>query len=130
MFMKVLRVQNAYHIARDMSRLRAFYETALGVPLKFADGDRWIQFGLQGTNFSLSSPAEAAHDAPGAVVVFEVDSLDNAESVLAAQGGRVMERRDMGAHGHVLTFADPEGNVAQLFCRGLASAQEKATGAN
>jgi predicted enzyme related to lactoylglutathione lyase len=128
MFMKVLRVQNAYHVARDMSRLRAFYETALGVPLKFADGGRWIQFDLQGTNFSLSSPAEAAQNASGTVIVFEVDSLDDAESALAAQGGRMMERRDMGTHGQVLTFADPEGNIAQLFCRSFAGAQKKATG--
>jgi predicted enzyme related to lactoylglutathione lyase len=63
-------------------------------------------------------------------VVFEVDSLDDAENILAAQGGRVMARPDMGEHGHVLTFADPEGNVAQLFCRDPASAQKKAIGAN
>lgn len=115
--MKVLRVQNAYHVARDIGRLRAFYEAGLGVPLKFADGDRWVQFGLQGTNFSLSSLAEAAHNASGAIVVFEVDSLADAEDLLAAQGGRVMGRRDMGPHGQVLTFADPEGNVVQLFSR-------------
>ncbi len=127
--MKVLRVQNTYHIAQDMSRLCAFYQTALGAPLKFADGDRWIQFSLQGTNFSLSSPAEAARNAPGAVVVFEVDSLDDAEDLLTAEGGHVMERRDMGLHGQVLTFADPEGNVVQLFCRGAAGVQKRATGA-
>lgn len=124
--MKVLRVQNIYHVARDMSRLRAFYETALALPLKFVDGDRWIQFGLHGTNFSLSSPAEAVRNASGAVVVFEVDSLDYAEDHIAAEGGRVMGRRDMGSHGQVLTFADPEGNVIQLFCRGPVSTQEKA----
>jgi predicted enzyme related to lactoylglutathione lyase len=117
--MKVLRVQNAYHVARDMERLRAFYEDTLSLPLKFSDGDRWSQFGLQGTNFSLSSPAEAAGEALGAMVVFEVDTLDGAESLLNAGGGRLLARRDMGTHGQILTFADPEGNVAQLFCRGV-----------
>ena len=115
--MKVLRVQNAYHVVRDMGRLRSFYESFLGLPLKFADGDRWTQYGVQEVNFSLSSVEEAARGSAGVVVVFEVDRLDGAEELLAAEGGRVVDRRDMGSHGQVLTFADPEGNVAQLFCR-------------
>ena len=53
----------------------------------------------------------------GAVVVFEVDSLAGAEDHVLAAGGRVLSRRDMGAHGKVVTFSDPEGNIAQLFCR-------------
>jgi predicted enzyme related to lactoylglutathione lyase len=115
--MKILRIQNVYHVAKDMERLRAFYGTKLGLPSKFADGDRWVQFGVQGSNFALSSAAEAAPGVNGAVVVFEVDSLAGAEDHVLAAGGRVLSRRDMGAHGKVVTFSDPEGNIAQLFCR-------------
>jgi len=32
-------------------------------------------------------------------------------------GGHIISLRDMGGHGQVLTFSDPEGNVAQLQVR-------------
>jgi predicted enzyme related to lactoylglutathione lyase len=118
--MKILRVQNAYHVVKDMERLRSFY-TSIGLPLKFSDGDRWTQFGAAGSNFSLSSVEEAPAGCAGVVVVFEVDRLDDAEALLKARGGRVMDLRNMGPHGQVLTFADPEGNIAQLFCRSGAT---------
>jgi predicted enzyme related to lactoylglutathione lyase len=113
----VKRMQNTYYVVRDMGAAAAFYRDALGLKLKFQDGARWAQFDAGGQNFSLSSPEEAPVDAAGGVVVFEVDDLEAAADRIAAAGGEVLGRRDMGSHGRTLTFRDPAGNLAQLFAR-------------
>lgn len=115
--MAIKKLQNAYYVTRDMDRAVAFYRDALGLALKFRDGERWAQFDAGGVNFSLSSPEEAAPGAQGAVVILEVDDLDVAQSRLAEQGVAVLDPRDMGAHGRSCAFRDPDGNLVQLFQR-------------
>jgi predicted enzyme related to lactoylglutathione lyase len=115
--MPVTRIQNAYYVARGMDAAVAFYRDALGLKLKFQDGARWAQFDAGGSNFSLSSTEEAAPDAAGGVVVFEVTDLEAMAGAITAAGGTVLGRRDMGSHGRTLTFRDPAGNVLQLFER-------------
>ncbi len=115
--MTVKKLQNAYLVTRAMDRAVAFYREALGLALKFQDGARWAQFDAGGTNVSLSAPEEAADGACGAVLVFEVDDLEAAAARVAAHGGTLGARRDMGTHGRTLTVRDPDGNVIQLFQR-------------
>jgi predicted enzyme related to lactoylglutathione lyase len=115
--MTIRSLQNVYVVAPDMDQAAAFYGEALGLELKFRDGDRWTQFRLGAGNFSLASPAEAGAGAVGAVPVFEVDDLDAAVARVTDGGGNVAERRDMGAHGRSANCADPAGNRFQLFQR-------------
>lgn len=122
--MPINRIQSVYSVVSDMDRLQAFYERALGLPLAFRDRHAWCQFKIGQTVFALSSPAEAAVGARGSVVVFEtMDPHTLAERILQF-GGRHLMDRDMGAHGRVMTFADPEDNRFQLYARaGTATAQ-------
>lgn len=120
--MPISRIQNAYYVTQEMEASVAFYRDALGLKLKFQDGARWAQFDAGGSNFSLSSPEEAADGAVGATVVFEVTDLDAVAQNVTAGGGTVLGRRDMGSHGRTLTFRDPFGNVAQLFERAAPKA--------
>jgi predicted enzyme related to lactoylglutathione lyase len=113
----VKRMQNAYVVTGDMERAVAFYRDALGLAMKFQDGPKWAQFDAGGVNFSLSSIGEAAAGASGATVIFEVDDIDVARPAIEAAGGAVDGLRDMGSHGRVLTFRDPDGNIVQLFQR-------------
>lgn len=112
-----MKLQNVYYVTRDMERAVAFYRDALGLRMKFQDGTNWAQFDAGGVNFSLSAPEEAAAGATGAVVIFEVDDLESARDRLTAVGAPVLAFRDMGTHGRVLTFRDPDGNLVQLFQR-------------
>lgn len=115
--MTIKRLQNAYYVTADMDRAAAFYGDVLGLPTKFRDGMKWAQFDAGGVNFSLSSPEEAAAGATGAVVIFEVDDIDEMRRRLESAEASVLDARDMGDHGRSLTFRDPDGNLVQLFQR-------------
>lgn len=115
----IKRIQNAYYVVNNVSETATFYRDVLGLKLMFQDGERWAQFDAGGGNFSLGAPEEAAPGAAGAVVVFEVTDLEQAAGRIAAAGGEILARRDMGAHGRTLAFRDPAGNVVQLFARAI-----------
>ncbi|MBK6005040.1 VOC family protein [Ramlibacter ginsenosidimutans] len=112
--MDIQRLQNVYLVARKPGELNAFYESALGLKVKFRDGERWIQYAA---GVALASLDEAKPAASGAVPVFEVDDFEGAQERIVAAGGQVLGTRDMGAHGAVLSLRDPEGNIVQLFRR-------------
>jgi len=116
------RLQNVYVVAERPAQLHAFYESALGLKLKFRDQDRWIQYGVGNTNVALACSEEAAPASSGLVMVFEVEDFEGAEQRVTAAGGEVLGLRDMGAHGAVLSLRDPEGNVVQLFRRAAPAA--------
>ena len=116
------RLQNVYVVAERPAQLHAFYESALGLKLKFRDQDRWIQYGVGNTNVALACSEEAAPASSGLVMVFEVEDFEGAEQRVTAAGGEVLGLRDMGAHGAVLSLRDPERNVVQLFRRAAPAA--------
>ena len=110
-----VRLQNIYVRTKDMGASREFYEGMLGVSPSSADGDHWIQYKLGNANFALAGARERTE--ADIVAVFEVDSLADIGSEAARLGGTVMDRRDMGGHGEVLTVADPAGVIVQFFMR-------------
>ncbi len=111
------RLQNVFIVAERPAELHNFYETALGLQLKFRDKDRWIQYGVGNTNVALSCLEEATPATSGVVMVFEVDDFSATAGRVAAAGGEVLGTRDMGSHGAVMSLRDPEGNIVQLFKR-------------
>jgi predicted enzyme related to lactoylglutathione lyase len=112
-------IQTVYFVAKDMTRLENFYESALGMPIQFRDKNKWTQFRLQRSAFALSSAEEAAQGAVGAVPVFQVagESQDEVRQKILSAGGQLLAQRDMGTHGVVATFKDPEENVFQVFSK-------------
>ena len=116
------RVQNVFIVAKQPASLHAFYEGALGLPMTFRDGDRWIQYGVGGTGVALACAEEAAPATSGVVMVFEVSDFAGAQERITGAGGQVIGTRDMGSHGAVMSLRDPEGNVVQLFRRAPVSA--------
>jgi len=116
------RVQNVFVVAKEPASLHAFYEGALGLPMKFRDGDRWIQYGVGNTNVALACLEEAAPATSGLVMVLEVDDFEGAQERIVAASGQVLGLRDMGGHGAVLSLRDPEGNLVQLFRRAAPNA--------
>jgi predicted enzyme related to lactoylglutathione lyase len=110
-------IRTAYTVARDMDLLQAFYTGALELPLSFRDRDNWCQFKAGPVSFALSSPSEAAQGARGSVIVFDATDVAAVAQRIERFGGRLLSSRDMGSHGSVATFADPENNLFQLHVR-------------
>ena len=111
------RLQNVFVVAKRPAELHAFYESALGLQLKFRDKDRWFQYGVGNTSVALACREEASPATSGVVMVFEVGDFAATAERVAALGGEVLGTRDMGSHGAVLSLRDPEGNIVQLFKR-------------
>lgn len=105
----------AYVVAKDVDRLRDFYSTALGLPVRFQDGSRWCQLNGGRVDIALSSREEAEPCPSGTVAVYQVEDLQEVSRSVIAAGGLVLHRRSMGDHGHLVTCIDVEGNHFQLF---------------
>jgi predicted enzyme related to lactoylglutathione lyase len=111
------RLQNVFVVAERPGELHSFYESVLGLQLKFRDKDRWIQYGVGNTSVALACREEALPATSGVVMVFEVSDFNATAERIAAAGGEVLGTRDMGSHGSVISLRDPEGNIVQLFKR-------------
>ena len=111
------RLQGVFLVANDIDAQAAFYEAVLSLPLKFRDGQRWLQYDAGGARFSLASREEAQPAQTGLIPVYEVDRFDGVEEQVARAGGQTLGLRDMGDHGAVLSLRDPEGNIFQMFRR-------------
>lgn len=117
--MAIKGLNNLILVAADAGaaeRMEAFYSAALGLPVAFRDGDRWVQM-KGGAKLALASAEEAGPHDGGAIPVFEIDDLDQARAAAVAAGGVVLSERDMGAHGTTLCLRDPGGHVLHLLKR-------------
>jgi predicted enzyme related to lactoylglutathione lyase len=110
-------IRTVYTVANDMDLMQAFYAGALELPLAFRDRDNWCQFKAGQVSFALSSPLQAARGARGSVIVFAATDVAAFAQRIERRGGRHISSRDMGSHGSVATFADPENNLFQLHVR-------------
>jgi predicted enzyme related to lactoylglutathione lyase len=102
--------------ASQPARLAEFYEK-IGLSIRFAAGERWIQFRTEGAAFCVSGLGESAAAASSnAIVVFEVDKLEPVlDRAIASIATIVAPAQDMGSHGRVAQIRHPDNNVIQLF---------------
>lgn len=113
-----MKIKQVYIATSSIDRLADFYGR-LGLPVRFADGDRWVQFQTEGAAFCIAGACEAAvRPSSNAVIVFEVTDLETAlETARAAGALSVSGIRDMGSHGRSAVIEDVERNVLQFYQR-------------
>jgi predicted enzyme related to lactoylglutathione lyase len=111
-----MKVKHVYLTANEPASLADYYQK-IGLPIRFVDGERWIQFHSDGAAFCVAGPGESpAPPSSNAVVVFEVERLEDVlERAIEAGAAVVAPIRDMGRHGRVAWICDPESNVVQFF---------------
>ncbi|WP_338830667.1 VOC family protein [Bradyrhizobium sp. 27S5] len=111
-----MKVKHVYLTAIQPARLAEFYANS-GLTVRFADGERWIQFRTEGAAFCVAGLEESASTpSANAVVVFEVEQLEPVlDRAVAAGATLIAPVRDMGSHGRVAQVRDPENNVIQFF---------------
>lgn len=113
--MSAQRIQSVYTVVKNIHALQAFCSQILATQAKFTDKNRRTQFSVGNTNFALSSAEEAAPGAAGRLIVFEPAGLDGIRESVEGAGGKFVGERDMGSHGKVQPFTNPEGHPFQVF---------------
>lgn len=116
-----MKIRHTYLTASNPEALAQFYR-AIGMPVRFADGERWIQFATDGAAFCIAGLEESAvQPSSNAVVVFEVEGLEAALAKAVDAGGtNISGIRDMGSHGRAAQIRDPQNNLIQFFERAKA----------
>ncbi|MBR0797223.1 VOC family protein [Bradyrhizobium jicamae] len=111
-----MKLKQVYLTAAEPEALAGFYE-ALGLEIRFADRGKWIQFVGEKVALCIASPVESVSTPSlNAVLVLEVDNLETSLERARVHGAEVLgEIRDMGTHGRVAHFRDPQHNTIQLF---------------
>lgn len=108
------RIGNVLYSAGDVGEAVAFYRDALGLPLKFRDGDRFAALDGGGTTFAIAGPEE---DVTGGVpaISFKVDDVAAMTETLTAAGARLVRGPEEGPHEVRSVLRDPAGNPFILY---------------
>ncbi len=96
----------------DLDAALAFYE-ALGLPLKFRDGDRYAALDAGGATLALVGPADR-DPAAGVALALQVESVDAVAARLRSAGVEFDGPHD-GGHERRLELRDPSGNPLVLY---------------
>ncbi|WP_238008345.1 VOC family protein [Dactylosporangium sp. AC04546] len=91
----------------------AFYRDGLGLPVKFADGDRFAALDGGGVTFALAAGDEALGTTP--VASFKVDSVPEAVDRLTALGAELVLGPSRGPHEVRALLNDPAGNPFVVY---------------
>lgn len=110
--------------ARDMARMRHFYEQVLGFPIAEELGPQWIAYRVGSNRLALTSRGLLFDDPPppdgalSAQLAFRVApaAVDGCASELAAAGVSIVSPPTDQPWGHRTLFVrDPDGNVVEIY---------------
>ncbi|MBO3746652.1 VOC family protein [Streptosporangiaceae bacterium NEAU-GS5] len=98
----------------DLDEALAFYSDALGLPVKFRDGDRFAALDGGGTTVALVTSQEQV---AGAVVApsYKVDDVGQAVRDLEKAGAAVVRAPETGPHEIRAVLRDPSGNLFIVY---------------
>jgi predicted enzyme related to lactoylglutathione lyase len=110
---RIGKVGMVIHPVKELEPARRFYQEALGLPLKFRDGDRFCTFDAGGVVVALAAGGE---DVAGATAVaYRVEDLPAALAALEAAGAVRVRGPEEGAHERRAVLRDPAGNPFILY---------------
>lgn len=98
----------------DVGRATAFCQEALGLPLRFRDGDRYAALEGGGAAIALAAAQEQV-EAGEVSIGLKVDALDAAADRARNAGARVLGDIVETSHDRRLAVADPDGNIFVLY---------------
>jgi predicted enzyme related to lactoylglutathione lyase len=98
----------------DLDRAIAFYSEALGLPVKFRDGDRFAALDGGGVTIALVTPAEQVAGTATAPA-YRVGDVARATQILADAGAVPVSGPEAGPHEIRSVLRDPSGNVFVLY---------------
>ena len=108
------RLGTVLYVVDDLSAAVAFYRDALGLPVRFRDGDRFAAIDAGGVTLGLTGPAEDVTD--GSVAAsFKVADVPAAVRALTAAGAALVRGPEAGPHEVRAVLRDPAGNPLVLY---------------
>lgn len=110
----ITRLKNVYLAVEDVPAAAGFYADLLGIEPEFVDGERWAQFRLGGRVVALAGAGETAVAAPSTQIVFAADAPEDHDAILAL-GAVALGERDMGDHGTLRSYRDPQGVIFECW---------------
>lgn len=107
-------IGNVLYPVADVAKAIAFYRDALGLPLKFADGERYAALDGGRATFALAGPEENVTNGRPAAS-FKVADAVRAVAELEQAGATVVSAPAEGPHEVRAVLADPWGNVFVVY---------------
>ena len=112
------RIHSVIIWTEDLPRLTAFYRDVMGLQLEM-ETDGFVAFqGAGGAQLALGAHSEVsgrAKDPYRLMVDFQVDDCQAEYERLKGQGVEFMRSPGQDEGAIIATFADPDGNLLQLF---------------
>jgi len=108
------RIGNVLYGAKNVDEAVRFYRDALGLAVKFQDGDRFAALDGGGVTFAIAGPEE---DVTGGVpaVSFKVDDVAALATSLTAAGAELVRGPEEGPHETRAVLRDPAGNPFVIY---------------
>ena len=110
---KVQKVGMVIQPVEDMEAALGFYQRAMGLELKFRDGDRFAALAAGTTTIALAAGEERLSERT--LVSYKVDDVDAAVLELVASGARVLHEAENGPHERRAVLSDPAGNPLAVY---------------
>ena len=98
----------------DLDEALAFYSGALGLPVKFRDGDRFAALDGGGTTVALVA-AEETVAGPATAPSYKVADVGQAVRDLEKAGATVVRPPETGPHEIRAVLRDPSGNLFIVY---------------
>ena len=110
----VQKLGNVLIPVTDLDEAVAFYAGALGLTVRFRDGDRFAALDGGGVTIALAGPAEQV---AGGVTApsYKVGDVDEAVRELTASGATLVAGPRTGGHEISAVLRDPSGNTLVLY---------------
>jgi predicted enzyme related to lactoylglutathione lyase len=100
----------------ELQRQIAFYADALGLSLRFADGDRYAEFAPEAVSLALVAGSESLAGTVTALA-FAVDDIPEAIQGCLTHGGTVVVEPESGPHEIRAVLRDPAGHDFVLYAK-------------
>jgi predicted enzyme related to lactoylglutathione lyase len=111
--MTVEKLGMVLYPVEDLDKALAFYQQALGLALKFRDGDRFCALDAGGATLALATGDERVSSAPCASL--KVDDVDDVVARLSAAGATIERPAEDGPHERRAVLRDPAGNPLVIY---------------
>jgi predicted enzyme related to lactoylglutathione lyase len=111
------RIASVFYETADLDRAIEWYTRVLGLRIRFRIG-AWAEFETEGASLALHRrrAVKRGRGRPNATAIFEVADIRAARARLSERGVRLVGGvKPVGEHGFLAAFADPDGNVFQLW---------------